>query len=809
MCEVLAADVWGAACRAVDGRTTREVSLHIACLDESAERAEEMFLQQARRLAELNVAGIGAVREVGVIGDLGYVAWECVAGPTLRDWLSDVKPQWPQAARLVASMAEALDRVHAAGVVHRHLHPANVWLSESPDQPRPVLVNLAPPAGPALKPISPGVLLARPDYLAPEQTRNDPAAVDRRTDVFALGVLLYRLLCGRLPFPAAAASEVLRQMREDEPQPPRQLVHAIPPELERACQKALAKAPQKRHATAAELADELRGVLDRYADQIDTRAVPSPRQTAAAPAASAVVCDYDFSETSDAASGPEDHDRRELLSHLPRVCRDVAEAVGGTVLACTDRRAVFRVETLETDAAEQAAVEAGLALLDSVSRLAGEMYGRQTPAWDVALAVRTARIAPEAEPATFPAADLLRELCTVFEGVAQPVDVVVSNATFRRIQRHCDCRRARPAETADRFEVRYHVDRSCTLQVAPAARPAPLVGRDSESAMLRERWRQAKAGMGQVVLMIGRAGIGKSRLVAALEDHLVAEDAAIRVPTAAGLVEPGPPLIVHWQCLPRLRNVGLAPAAEFFRHFLQCDRLDSSADRLAALAGHLEQFPADDPQAVPLFASLLGFPLGGKYPPLKLTAQQQKQRTLQSLVDWLLTLAARRPVLLVVEDLQWMDPATAELAAALVERGLNDRMLTVFTFRPEFETPWGSRSHQTQAALNRFTRRRSAELYGALTGLDPIPSEVLAWVEARAQGVPRFIEELAWWWNLHEPQRDEDGLFHPPDPLEFSNAIATAARAAVRGVRQLPTEQMTSDRLQEAASPRISLESAG
>jgi serine/threonine protein kinase len=216
----------------------------------TAER--ELFLQEARRLAHLSHPGIVAVHDVGLdVGQI-YIVSDFLDGPHLGQWLEVERPAWAEAARIATAVADALSHAHARLIVHRDIKPANIILT--PDR-GPVLVDFGlgldetKSGGAEL-----GVISGTPAYMAPEQVAGAAHRIDGRTDIYSLGVVLYEMLCGRLPFRASNLRELLRQVRDDEPQPPRQLNRDIPPELERICFKALAKRLQDRYTTAADLA---------------------------------------------------------------------------------------------------------------------------------------------------------------------------------------------------------------------------------------------------------------------------------------------------------------------------------------------------------------------------------------------------------------------------------------------------------------------------------------------------------------------------------------------------------------------------
>ena len=254
----------------------------------------------------------------------------------------------------------------------------------------------------------------------------------------------------------------------------------------------------------------------------------------------------------------------------------------------------------------------------------------------------------------------------------------------------------------------------------------PLVGRENELGILLERWAWAMQGDGQVVLLSGEAGIGKSRIVQALRELLAEE----------------PYTLVDHYGSPYHRNSALHPVISRLLGETGLDREQPPERRLGALEALVAPSTDRLEQVVPLFAALLSVPTDERYPPLDLSAQRRKQRTLEALVDRLAALAAREPVLALFEDAHWLDPSTLELLDLIVERVRGLPVLVIVTFRPEFTPPWPGRVHVTQLVLNRLGREQNAAMVEGLSGGKPLPSEVLDQIVARTDGVPLFVEEL-------------------------------------------------------------------
>src|SRR5215475_1614266 len=266
------------------------------------------------------------------------------------------------------------------------------------------------------------------------------------------------------------------------------------------------------------------------------------------------------------------------------------------------------------------------------------------------------------------------------------------------------------------------------LEAAGGTGLTPLVGREQEVALLRERWTQVKEGVGQVVLLSGEAGIGKSRLVQVLKEHVAAEPQAWLTPC---------------QCSPYYQNTALYPMIDLLeRVALRFEREESPPHKLSKLEGFLVQYGLPLAEAVPLFAALLSLPLTADYVPLPLPPEQQKQKLLHALLTILLRIAVQQPLLFVMEDLHWVDPTTLELLSLLVDQGPTARILVLVTFRPDFSPPWTGRSHLTQITLPRLPHRQAAEMTGRVAHRKALLAEVVGQVVAKTDGVPLFVEEL-------------------------------------------------------------------
>jgi class 3 adenylate cyclase/tetratricopeptide (TPR) repeat protein len=252
---------------------------------------------------------------------------------------------------------------------------------------------------------------------------------------------------------------------------------------------------------------------------------------------------------------------------------------------------------------------------------------------------------------------------------------------------------------------------------------SPLVGRDEEVELLLRRWGQAKTGEGRVVLISGEAGIGKSRLTAALSEHIGVE-AHTRL---------------RYFCSPHHQDSALYPFIAQLEHaagFVRDDAVDVKLAKLRALLAP----GAQDDDDIALLSELLSLPSSAA--DLNISPQRKREKLFEALLGQLEAEAQRRPVLMVFEDAHWVDPTSRELLDLTVERVRRLPALLVITSRPEFQPPWAGRSHVTSMALNRLSERDGEALVQKLVGNTALTADIVAQIVGRTDGVPLFVEEL-------------------------------------------------------------------
>jgi class 3 adenylate cyclase/tetratricopeptide (TPR) repeat protein len=320
-------------------------------------------------------------------------------------------------------------------------------------------------------------------------------------------------------------------------------------------------------------------------------------------------------------------------------------------------------------------------------------------------------------------------LAARLQELANPGDVMISAGTRRLLGNLFEC------EDLEARELKGFAEPVCMSQVrglravdrfeALHTSLTPLIGREQEIALLIERWRRAAEGEGHIVVLSGEPGVGKSRIVLALQEQLARESHGV----------------VRYQCLPYCRNSRLQPVIDELERTAGIGRDDPQDIKLAKLEEHLKDLGSTG-SATQLLAGLLAIPTEDRGPTIALEPERRKAKTLDVLVQRLKAMAARRPLLVVFEDVHWIDPTSKELLERVVDGTRDAPVLVVITLRPEGLPISFGQANVTTLTLSRLSQRQSATLIARITGGKRLPTEVVERIVAHADGVPLFVEEL-------------------------------------------------------------------
>ena len=299
-------------------------------------------------------------------------------------------------------------------------------------------------------------------------------------------------------------------------------------------------------------------------------------------------------------------------------------------------------------------------------------------------------------------------LAARLQGLAEPDTVAISAVTHRLVQgfftlRSLGSPTLKGISTAmEIYQVLGESGVQSRFEVAVGAGLTPLVGREEELTLLRRRWEQTKESAGQVVLLSGEPGIGKSRLVQTLKEHVTAEGATR----------------IEFRCSPYHQNSAFHPIVEHLQRLLQFEREDAPHAKLTKLQQALAAYRFPQVDTLSLLATLLSLPQPEGAAPLTLSPQKQKQKqkTQEALVAWIVEEAEKAPVYCAWEDLHWIDLSSLEVLTLVLDQAPTTRLLALLTFRPEFISPWGNRSHLSQMTLSRLGSSQVEVMVERVTG---------------------------------------------------------------------------------------------
>jgi class 3 adenylate cyclase/tetratricopeptide (TPR) repeat protein len=464
-------------------------------------------------------------------------------------------------------------------------------------------------------------------------------------------------------------------------------------------------------------------------DSVDSKApsVPAPEVAGERRHLTILFCDLVGSTAIAAKLDPEEW--RETVAGYHRAAADaitrfdghVAKYLGDGVMA------FFGYPEAHDNDAERAA-RAGLGIVDAIAKLNAQPAHAELSA---RIGIDSGRVV--VGTGTGNAVDAFGEAANIaarVQAAAEPGTVMITDATQRLVSGLfiVEDRGAQALKGIERPVQLFRVVRSSGMRgrfqaVSAAGGLTPFVGREDELRSLMTRWERVLEGEGQVVTIIGEAGIGKSRLVQRFHEEIAG--------TPHTWIEAGAGAF--------FQNTPFYPISEMLRQMIG----DTSAsDLLKQLGSRLTAVRLKAAEAIPLLAPLLNLVVPPEYPALALSPEQQRRRLLATLVEWVLGSARSQPLVIATEDLHWVDPSTLELIQLLVEQGATARLMLLYTGRPEFRPPWPPRGHHVQVTLNRLSAGNVRTIVGEVAARKTLSDETITAVVERTGGVPLFVEEL-------------------------------------------------------------------
>jgi serine/threonine protein kinase/tetratricopeptide (TPR) repeat protein len=767
----------GAVYRAFDEVLQRPLALKHLLPQKTGPAAALRFRREALAAARLNHPAIVHIYDIIETDEGDWIVMEMVEGKTLEHLLEEGSLSLSQAVRLGKEIAEGLAEAHGHRILHRDLKSSNVMVT--PSGRAKILdfgiAKFLQPADDIDADLSQtGIVLGTCHAMSPEQVQGLP--LDHRSDLFSLGSLLYEMVTGISPFRAPSAAETLARIWRSEHTPASRLRPDLPCDLSDLLDRLLRKDPTQRPGSAEEVArvldnldrrglpwggasqgpsgllgteygtdwradlgptriEGLGGLAERrsHESHIDPPASSAPslssplRKTPSERRQLTVVCcelvGIGGGGVGFALRSFDPETFHERIERLRALAGAVASRYAGHLGSVVGHRVLIYFgypQAFEDNA--RRAVHTALDLIAEVEH----MEAGSSPRLGLRAGIHTGPAvvtigAPTADAVTLGATlDLVVEL----PALGGPGEVVVSPSTSALIQKDFALE-ALPPVRLPGFESPLTPQRVRQLVSGPDESGVvllPLVGREREMDLLLSRWGQALDGNGQVVLISGEAGIGKSRLALSLRDHL-SENTARWLSCYAS---------------PFTQNSPLQPVVALLQRLVPPDPARSPLDQLEAF---LRLYGLAD--ALPLFAALLDLPMEDRPPAANLPPDRLREKTLDALAELMLVMAEREPVILLIEDIHWADPTTRQWLDRLIEQVPTVPLLLVLTLRLQTsDTFWGPRSHLTSITLSPLGEAEANRLIDQVVREHSLPEALRRQIVDRTDGVPLFVEEL-------------------------------------------------------------------
>jgi class 3 adenylate cyclase/tetratricopeptide (TPR) repeat protein len=717
----------GLVVRARDELLQRIVALKFLSPDREFSQAslDRLIQEEARLAAQLDHENIVRIFDVSEWKGTPFLVMECLEGQSLDKLLRHGALEPRRALRILSDVTAGLAHAHSRQVLHLALKPSTVFLL--PDG-RAKLLDFG---------LGGFASSLTPAFMAPEQWREQP--LDVRTDIWAAGLLLYQMLTGELPHPPGNLQLLRKRVLSVEPIPSvRSRRPDLPETVARFVARALAKEPSQRFQSALEMHERLK-VLEWSLAPPDE--APPPRFTPHRRQVTLVCC-----RLSGHLASLDPEDLSDVQAAFHQSCSRILERYGGWVaLRMGDEvMGCFGYPLVREDDVV-CAVRAALALTRMVEELPRAFQSELAIQLGVHTDLVVLDMSDASEPRGHPpsiqgeAPHLARWLARQ----AAPNTAELSENTWQGargnfVMEPLGQRFFQSSLGAVAVGVhRLWSERPETTRFgrALARGLSPLVGRSAELRQLFAWWEEARRGQGRGVLLSGEAGIGKSRLIQELREH-VGREGGVRVSS---------------QCWPQLSRSAFHPVLEWVTHLLALEPEAPPERRREQLEEALRSLDMPLPESLVVLGQLLGLPPREELPPLLLSPEQQRALTLETLTTLLLRLPARLPgrrgqgpLLLVLEDLHWADPSTLRLLPRLAESLDGTGMLLLLSTRPELRLSWGSCPGFHLLVLDRLAADETAELVRRLTRSRPdLPAETLGLLVRRTEGIPLFIEEMA------------------------------------------------------------------
>lgn len=706
------------------------------------EEAKERFRVEARAAAALEHPNVCTIHEIGEDeGGRLFIVMPFYEGETLKKTIARGPLSVEDAVDYATQIAEGLSAAHAAGIVHRDVKPANVMVT-SEGMVKVVDFGVAKMTGRSVT--RTGMRLGTVAYMSPEQTRG--AAVDHRTDVWSLGVVLYEMLTGTRPFEGEYRQAILGAIRSEEPEPVRAVRPEVPAALDPAIESLLAKRPEERYDRLEDLVEDLqRAVSEGSGPSPDPASSASARQQARPARKGALMPEGERVQATLVVSKlagyadlfdelpPEDIEQ--LMGRVQESVTEIVERHGGVVNQFADEEieALFGIPTTREDDFARA-VRAAQELHEQVRALSVEGQNR-TEELRLRSGIDTGPVVARRQDRADPPYQIVgrpRQGAARLAFAAETDEILVSPETRRLSASYFETEAREPVSMKGRADPvtphRVVGDSSPQTRLEAAEREelTPFTGREKELGTLRRCLEKTAGGNGQFVTVVGEAGQGKSRLLYEFRQEIGRE--AITLLEGCGRS--------------RGSNAPYQPFIEALRHLLQLEGEDPPANPVKEVVSRVRAIDAELEEFLPLYLHLLSIE-SDEYPLPEHLEGEDFRLAMREALSAIFTLAAKRhPVVLMLEDWHWADEASREVLEQLAEMVFGTPLLVVVAYRPEYTPDWSTLAHHTPIHLGPLEASSSTEMMKSVLGVERFPEALGTVLYERTGGNPFFLEEV-------------------------------------------------------------------
>ncbi|MEM9488446.1 MAG: protein kinase, partial [Myxococcota bacterium] len=744
---------------------------------EEDRRIVARFQREIQLCAELQHPNIVRLIDTGrTSDDLFYTVFEYIPGQTLREAIDSEGRLHPvEAGHIMGQLLDALSCAHSHGIIHRDLKPSNIMITPSGARRNAMILDFG--IGGFVKEMAThgGVQLTAstdrigtPLYCAPEQLQGAPTTTC--SDLYSWGLVFIECLTGQRAISGKTLIDVIREQSQPDPIPIPVALHGHP--LGKLLRLVTAKDPQDRRTEATELLTWLESC---DLSKIDPELVIQERGAASAVTRTIHRRKRNTSASEPAAQGPsaqpapglpyrpravelrglvEDQNRQltvvscsiqiassgasslalsgadKLLRQQREFCAKLAHRFGGyTVMQSEHRSLVFFGYPGGQADEPQRAARVALQLRDKLQLRSAMLACSGKGAIAVKIGVHTGLLTVRERGSRPTFAGAAIGVAAQLEVMAEPGTVLVSETTQQLVARHFELSvsddrqllgHSRPLKVFELVGVA-----QAPVGLDAPDRTTPLIGRDREMDMLRDRWRVAHEGRGQSVLVVGEAGVGKSRLLGELSDDTSGAERSWLV----------------CRCRPEHRSKVLHPIVEMFEHKLGYHIGMDPAERLHSLKALMSDYQLSCDELMPVLTPLLALPDSAQRRDSVFGEGHGREFTLRALASLLLGLVAKRPFVLAVEDLHWADDATVDLLSIIMDEMASRPFFLVMTARPQLRRKWGAAELEI-VALGRLSCDDTHQMIEKIVG-GTVPDRAAEQLFELTGGLPLYIEEVS------------------------------------------------------------------